>query len=63
MSDDYERNADGSLTDEARKVVMEEFDRHFPHGTLCDCKECQARDEQRKREYYLANKDNPEEWG
>jgi len=45
-----ERNADGSLTTESSKIVGAVFDRDFPHGTLCDCKECLQREVARLRE-------------
>lgn len=53
MSDDdipVEYGPDGFLTDESSKRVAAMFDKDFPHGTLCDCKECLQREVARLRD-------------
>jgi hypothetical protein len=54
MTDDEsvmnEKGPDGFPTDRARKAITEMFDRDFPHGVVCDCKECLQREVARLRD-------------
>lgn len=52
MSDEIpvEYGPDGFLTEESSKRVAAMFDKDFPHGTSCDCRECLQREVARLRE-------------